>query len=344
MKHRFFDDYSEGVHPDLLRYMTEHNVGQEEGYGRDEASQLAIRRISARLGRNVASIHFVSGATQANLIGISSMLRSYEGIIAPASGHIAVHEAGAIEATGHKILTVDAEDGKLTPELVERAMRTHEDEHTVMPGAVFVTQATELGTVYRQADLAAVVDYAKERHLRVFLDGARLAMALGSEGNDISLAALVAMGVDMFTIGGTKVGAMFGEVLVIVDEQLGENFRYRLKQHGALLAKGRFLGLQFARLFDEDRLWEHLGRQSNLRARELANGLRSLGVLMAYPDETNQVFAVLPDHVAALLHHDYGFYEWQRLERERCVVRFVCSWATPDLAVTELIHDVAKLL
>ena len=344
MKHRFFDDYSEGVHPELLRYIAEHNGGQEEGYGKDQACERAIRQISARLGRNVVSIHFVPGATQANLVGISSILRSYEGIIAPSSGHIAVHETGAIEATGHKILTVDTEDGKLTPDLVDRVMTTHQDEHTVLPAAVFITQATELGTVYRSAELTAIVQCAKDHRLSVFVDGARLAMALGSDVNDMALADIVRTGVDMFTIGGTKVGAMFGEAIVIVNEQLSENFRYQLKQRGALLAKGRFLGLQFARFFDEDDLWVRLGRQSNARARDLADGLKALGLPMAYPCETNQVFAVLPDRAVEALAHDYGFYQWRRWDGQRLVVRFVCSWATPEVAVSDLLHDVAKLV
>ena len=149
------------------------------------------------------------------------------------------------------------------------------------------------------------------------------------------------MGVDMFTIGGTKVGAMFGEAIVIVDDQLGENFRYQLKQRGALLAKGRFLGLQFARFFDDDGLWMRLGRQSNLRARDLADGLKALGLPMAHPAETNQVFAVLGDRLAEALADDYGFYQWRPWDAQRVVARFVCSWSTPELAVTDLLHDVA---
>jgi threonine aldolase len=342
--HRFFDDYSEGVHPELLRYITAHNEGQQEGYGRDEACELASRRIVARLGREVDSVHFVAGATQANLIGISSMLRDYEGIIAPTSGHIAVHEAGAVEATGHKIVTIEAEDGKLTPDLVARAAATHQDEHTVRPAAVFVTQATEMGTVYRFDELAAVVRCAKDLRLRVFLDGARLSMGLGSRANDMDMDGLVRTGVDMFTIGGTKVGAMFGEAIVIVDQELGERFRYRLKQRGALLAKGRFLGLQFARFFDDDDLWFRLGHQSNVCARQLATGLESLGLSTAYPCETNQVFVVLPATAAASLAEDFGFHDWGPWDSRRRLVRFVCSWATPESAVAELLDAVSRLL
>ncbi len=343
MKYLFFDDYSEGVHPELLLYVADHNDGQEEGYGRDRACELAIDRITARLGAAVDSVHFVPGATHANLIGISAMLRSFEGIIAPATGHIAVHEAGAIEATGHKILTVESDDGKLTPDLLDQALRTHQDEHTVLPAAVFVTQATEVGTVYRRAELSALVAHARDHHLRVFLDGARLAMALGSDEGDMALEDIVRLGVDMFTIGGTKVGAMFGEAIVIVDQRLGQDFRYRLKQRGGLLAKSRFLGLQFARFFDQDDLWLRLGRDANVRARQLADGLAALGVAMAHPCETNQVFALLPDPLAEALGHDYGFFEWRRSGEKHVVARFVCSWATPEAAVGDLLDAVANL-
>jgi threonine aldolase len=223
-------------------------------------------------------------------------------------------------------------------------MATHEDEHTVKPAAVFVTQATEVGTVYRLAELAAVVQRAKEHHLRVFVDGARLAMAVASDSCDMSLADLSRLGVDVFTIGGTKVGAMAGEAIVIGDAALGTNFRYQLKQRGALLAKGRFLGLQFARFFDDDDLWLRLGRQSNTQARLLADGFKKLGIAMAYPDETNQVFAVLPEGVATHLAGLYGFYNWRAWDPTNRVVRFVCSWATPDTAIGELLRDVEALV
>ena len=211
---RFFDDYSEGVHPEILEFIAANNGGQQTGYGRDEWSATAADRIRENFDTD-SDVHFVSGATQANLIGLSSMLDSYQGVIAPTTGHIVVHEAGSVEATGHKVITVDTanEGGRLYPALIDAALATHEDEHSVMPAAAFLTQATELGTVYGKQAFDQVVSYAKEQGLHVFVDGARLAMALGSEQATMTSRDIARAGVDMFSVGGTKVGGMFGEAI-----------------------------------------------------------------------------------------------------------------------------------
>jgi len=342
--YRFFDDYSEGAHPVILRHVADNNGGQQPGYGLDDACLLAADRIRARFATD-GDVHFVSGSTQANLIGLSSMLAPYQGVVAPVTGHIAVHEAGAIEATGHKIIAIDAadSDGRLTPSLLDAALRTHEDEHTVMPKAVFLTQATELGTVYSKDEFTAVVRHAKECDLYVFVDGARLATALASERAGMDFSDLVRAGVDMFTVGGTKAGGMFGEAIVIVNAELKNNFRYHLKQRGALLAKGRFMGLQFERFFDNDDLWLRMGSLANENATYLAMAFESCGVELATPCDTNQVFVVLDDTIIEQLRETYGFYNWAPAGDGRSVVRLVCSWATQREAIDRLATDLAAL-
>jgi threonine aldolase len=272
------------------------------------------------------------------------MLRPHQGVIAPVSGHVAIHEAGAIEATGHKVITVVAPDGKLTPALIDEALTQHESEHTVMPRVVFLSQATECGTVYTGSELRAVADHARANGLYVYLDGARLATALACPEAEMTLADIAAAGVDMLYIGGTKNGALCGEAIVIVNRAIGEGFRYQMKQRGALLAKGRLLGLQFARLFDGDDLWFSLGAQANAQARRLGNRPRSLGVELHHPPVVNQVFAVLPAETAAALRADWGFYVWERRRDGRVLVRLICSWATPDGAVDAFLAQLRGLL
>jgi threonine aldolase len=341
--HLFVDDYSEGVHPALLEELVRCNDGQQPGYGRDAHSRLAAERIAAQLRRPV-DVHFVTGGTQANQICLAAMLRPHQGVIAPVSAHIAVHEAGAIEATGHKILTVQSPDGKLTPALIDEALEQHESEHTVMPKAVFLSQATELGTVYTLSELQAVARHARAAGLYVHLDGARLAMALASPEADMILADIAGAGVDMLTLGGTKNGALCGEAIVIVNRALGDDFRYQMKQRGALLAKGRLLGVQFARFFDEDGLWLSLGACANTQARRLADGLESLGVELQHPPAVNQVFAIVPEGLAEALSAEWGFYVWGRLSGGRVVIRLVCSWATPDDAINSFLERLRRLL
>jgi threonine aldolase len=341
--HLFYDDYSEGVHPALLDALVRCNDDQQPGYGRDAHSELAAERIAAHFQRPV-DVHFVTGGTQANQICLAAMLRPHQGVIAPLSGHIAIHEAGAIEATGHKVLTVSSPDGKLTPRLIDEALTLHEGEHTVMPRAVFLSQATESGTVYTRSELNVVAQHARASGLYVYLDGARLAMALASPEADMTLADIADAGVDMLYLGGTKNGALCGEAIVIVNRVLGEGFRYQMKQRGALLAKGRLLGVQFTRFFGEDGLWLSLGARANAQARRLADGLESLGVELQHPPAVNQVFAILSSRVAEALSAEWGFYVWKRLPHGRVLVRLVCSWATPDDAIESLVDRLRGLL
>jgi threonine aldolase len=341
--HTFFDDYSEGAHPALLEELARCNDDQQLAYGRDEYCMVASARIAGLFERPV-DVHFVAGGTQANQVCLASLLRPHQGVIAPVSGHIAIHEAGAIEATGHKIITVPAADGKLTPALIDEALTQHESEHTVMPRAVFLSQATELGTVYSRSELCAVAAHAHAHDLYVYLDGARLAMAMSSPEAGMTFADIAAAGVDMTYIGGTKNGGLCGEAIVILNPSLGEGFRYQMKQRGALLAKARLFGIQFRRFFDDDGLWFALGARANAQARRLAGGLESLGVELQHPSVVNQVFPIVASHVAETLSAEWGFYVWERLPGGRLVIRLVCSWTTPDEAIDAFLESLHRLL
>lgn len=338
----FSDDYSEGVHPDLLAHVIAGNDGQEVGYGNDDPSRRAAAAICRRFGVD-ADVHFVSGATQANLLTLSAMLRSYQGVVSPSTGHIANFETGAVEATGHKVVTVESPDGRLTPSLIDAALATHEDEHSVMPAVVYLTQATETGLVYSRAELTEVVDHAHDRGLRVFVDGARLATALTSSVAGMSPEDFGSTGVDAFTVGGTKTGGMFGEAIVLVDPTLRVDFRYHVKQRGALMAKGRFLGLQFERFFADDDLWLRIGSAANEKAARLAHGLTSAGVRLLRPPHANLIFASLPESTVKTLRGNHRFESSAPTDGE-CTVRLVTSWATPAAASDSFLDELASAL
>ncbi len=341
-RHLFFDDYSEGAHPAIIDAVRGGNDGQELGYGADNESATAADRIRRELGRD-AAVHFVSGGTQANLVCLASVLRPHQGVIAATTAHINVHETGAVEATGHKIIAVPSDDGKLTPALIDEALATHQDEHSVLPRVVFISQATEAGTVYSRDELRAVIHHAKSSGLIAYVDGARLAMALAALDPPGTLSDIAACGAAMLYLGGTKNGGLAGEAVVILDENLRGDFRYHLKQRGALLAKGRLLGSQFARFFDDDGLWYSLGAKANASAARLAAGLIAAGCELMQPCQINQVFAIVPRPVIAALEQEYGFHVWKSWDDNRSVIRLVCSWATPDEEVDRFIAKVEEL-
>ncbi len=335
----FYDDYSEGAHPAVLEALVSHNGGQELGYGLDRQSRLAARRIAAQVGRD-CEVHLLAGGTQANLTCLGAFLRPHEGVIAAQSAHINVHETGAVEATGHRILAVAAPSGKLTPAQLDSVLGEHGDEHMPRPAGVFVAEATELGSVYTLDELRALCAHAHHEGLWVYMDGARLAQALAAL--DARLEGIAASGVDAFFAGGTKNGALCGEAVVLINPELRRDFRYHMKQRGALLAKGRVLGIQFARLFDADDLWYRLGRQANAAAARLARGLTECGV-PPLPGEANQVFVELPNDAVERLGREAGFHVWSR-GPESSLIRLVCSWATDDAAIDDLLDGVGRAL
>lgn len=340
-KHCFFNDYSEGAHPQILEALSQTNLSQETGYGNDSFCKEAVQILKDKIGNSDADIHFVSGGTQANLIALSSMLKPYESVIAPISGHIAIHEAGAIEATGHKINTVQSKDGKLSAEDIKKVLSEHTDEHMVKPKVVFISQATEVGTIYKKKELEAISKCCRENSLYLYMDGARLGSALASSEADITMPELSKL-VDMFYIGGTKNGALLGEAIVINNQVLKENFRYHLKQKGALLAKGRILGIQFAELF-RDNLYFDLAKHANAMAGKLSDGIRKQGYKFLSESSTNQIFPILPNSVIEKLNANYGFYVWSKIDTNNSAIRLVTSWTTEESAVNEFLSNLNKI-
>lgn len=344
MNYLFYDDYSEGVHPEILQYISEHNLDQQLGYCKDDYCKLGADRIKCSFGIQNADIHFIPNGTIANVIGLASMLKPFEGVISPDSGHINTHEAGALEATGHKIIWVEAPDGKLTPDRIDIGLGRYEDEHTVVPRAVYLTQSTELGTAYTKQELEQVIAHAKSKGLFVYLDGARLAMALANKSFGLTMESFGQLGLDIFYVGGLKNGGLYGEAMVVLNDELKPNFRNHMKHRGGLMAKGRFMGQQFARFFDEDGLWLLLAEHANKMADKLQKGLKALGIEFDLESGTNQIFPILSNDLLAKLQKDYGFYEWNKVDTNRTKVRLVCSWATPEDKVDEFIESVKRAL
>lgn len=336
------NDYSEGAHPRILALLTEHNLAQCAGYGEDVYSEQAKALIQKHLHNEQAQIHLVSGGTQANTVIIKSILRPHEAVIAAQSGHIAVHETGAIEATGHKvIITPSGADGKLTPELIVQACQNHTDEHMVKPKLVYISQTTENGSVYSVDELTAIRACCDELGLYLHIDGARLGAALVA--NKALSLAFVAQMADVFYIGGTKNGALIGEAIVIVNPDLQDAFRFLMKQHGALLAKGRLLGIQFLGLFEENVFFE-CAQNAHANAMYLAEGLRALGCEFLTPPQSNQIFPILPNTVIAALQEQFAFYTWQAIDIERSAVRLVTSWASDIENIVLFLQQAEALL
>jgi threonine aldolase len=330
----FLDDYSEGAHPNILRALADTNLMQQAPYGDDAYSADAASRIKAHLGKAFqGAIHFVASGTMANIVSISSCLRPHEAVIAVSSGHIVAREAGAIEATGHKLIVVPAVDGKITPEKIEEALVANSHfPHMAKPRLIYLSNATETGTIYTLSELSKISALARHYRLILFLDGARLAAALASHKNDATLADIASL-VDLFWIGGTKVGALLGEAIVVCNPSLKEDFAFHLKQRGGLLAKGRLLGIQFQELFSKDNLFSSMARHANGMAAKLAAGIASVGYALAAQTETNQVFPILPNAVVAALQKDFAFYVWGKSVAEHSVIRLVTSWATEGAQV-----------
>lgn len=327
VRYSFLDDYSEGAHPQVLQALSSTNFSQQRPYGDDEYTALAKENIRDATGVPTSAIHLVASGTLANIISIGNCLRPYEAVIAPDIGHIVVREAGAIEAIGHKLITVAHSHGKLTVESIEAALEKNAHfPHMAKPRLVYLSNATELGTVYSKAELSAISRLCRERGLLLFLDGARLAAALAAEINDMTLKDIADL-TDIFWIGGTKVGALMGEAIVISNQALASDFAFHVKQRGGLLAKGRILGIQFMELFRSN-LFFDLASHANQMAMLLSSGILKAGYTLAAATETNQVFPILPNDLIAKLEQEYIFYVWEKREGDSAVIRLVTSWAT----------------
>lgn len=331
------NDYSELAHPLVLEALSAVGYTQFDSYGLDEFSSRARELIKSIINKPSADVYFVAGGTLTNLTLISSALRPHEAVVAPAGGHVFMHETGAIEATGHKVCTVKGNNGKLCAADIEAIVYEHSDEHMVKPRLVYISQTSESGTVYKKAELEAVSAYCHRNNMLLFLDGARLGAAINSPACDMTYADIAGL-TDAFYFGGTKNGALFGEALVICNDELKPDFRFLLKQRGALLAKGAVIGVQFEALL-KDGLYDKLAQHSNSMARALSNGIMEAGYDMLYPVESNMIFPILPADTIQRLHESYGFYDW--LEHgDLTSARLVTSWATPSDAIEEFLADI----
>ncbi len=337
--YRFTNDYSEGAHPRILNALNETNLEGNFGYSTDPHCDHARQLVAQAIGNPESAIHFVVGGTQANSTCLCAFLRPHEAAIAPATGHICVHETGAIEATGHKCLAADCgSDGKLTVEALRKVWQAHPDEHMVKPRLVYISNTTETGAVYTTAELEALRKVCDELGLYLYLDGARLGSALAAGGASLKDLAKLC---DAFTIGGTKNGALFGEVVCIQNPRLAEDFRYIIKQRGGLLAKGWLLGVQFETLF-ADGLYEQLGQHANQMALALKEGLQGMGFSFASDSPSNQQFPILPN---ALLEKLKGDFHWEVIAKNpdnTTQIRLVTSWATQQEAVDAFLQAVRQ--
>ena len=341
----FRNDYSEGAHPKILAALEQNNLTTTCGYSMDPFCDEARAAIRARFACPAADVHFLVGGTIANTTVIAAALRPWEGVIAADTGHINVHETGAIEASGHKVCAIEAPSGKLTPALVREVMRRHcdgQDEHMVLPRMVYISDATELGTVYTKAELTALRAACDAHGLYLYLDGARLAQALTAAGNDLQPEDLPRL-CDAFYIGGTKNGLLFGEAMVIVNDALKPGFRRAMKRNGAMLAKGRLLVVQFAAAMAHD-LWLDMGRHADAQAQRIAAALTDRNVPMYVPSPTNQIFPILSDAQIARLQEQVAFNTTARVDATHQAVRFVTSWATTDAQVDALLAVLAQVL
>lgn len=328
MIYSFKNDYAEGAHPQVLQALLESNLVQQPGYGQDAYSENAKKLIQAHIGSGLGGIHFVSGGTQANLLAAQAFLRPHEAVISAATGHIFVHEAGAIEATGHKVLAVGGNSGKLRTSDLQQVLSGHNlGPHMVKPRMVYLSNATELGTIYNRSELTDLHHFCAENNLLLYMDGARLGHALMSDENDLSLSDIAQL-TDAFYIGATKNGGLIGEAIIINNPGLQADFAYFVKQKGALLAKGRLLGIQFEELFRGD-LYFQLAKHANLMAMKLQNGLLARGFKMSSASTTNQIFPILPNEIIAQLLRYFDFFVWRQGE-DSAVVRLITSWSTPE--------------
>ena len=342
----FTSDYTEGCHERILKRLMETNFEQTPGYGTDHHCQAAASHIRAECGREDAHVHFLVGGTQTNLTLIAADLRPHQGAVCAESGHIHVHETGAVEATGHKCLTLPSADGKITADQVAKLVYLHRTdesmEHTVQPKLVYISNPTEYGTIYSLSELEALSRVCRENGLYLFLDGARLGYGLRCRENDVTLRDLARL-CDAFYIGGTKVGALFGEALVLTNAALNEDFRYLIKQRGGMLAKGRLLGIQFETLFADGLYWE-ISDHALKMADILRIALTDAGLSFQVDSPTNQLFPIVPDSLLEKIREKYAVTYMNRVDESRSCIRLCTSWATREEDVRAFCEDLKQMM
>ena len=341
---QFQCDYSEGAHPKIMQRLMDTNMEQTVGYSEDPYCEHARTLIKAACQRPDADVHFLVGGTQSNTTVIAHILRPHQGAVAADSGHINVHETGAIENTGHKVLALPSVNGKLTAQQIADTFEAHINdcnfEHMVQPGMVYISFPTEVGTLYTHDELKDIYDVCQKYHKPLFIDGARLGYGLCSPECDITLPELAHL-CDVFYIGGTKVGALFGEAIVITNPNLKQDFRYSIKQHGGMLAKGRLLGLQFETLFT-DNLYYEISQNAIDQALRIKRALKEKGYPFFMESNTNQQFPIFPNDVLTQLEEHFQFSFWEKVDDTHAAVRICTSWATKKENVDLLIDEIKQ--
>lgn len=333
----FKNDYSEGAHPNVLKAMLNSNMEQQPGYGYDSYSINAKNKIRNLINNQNASVFFVSGGTQANHLSATAFLRPHEAVICVRTGHIFVHEAGAIEATGHKVINVEGQNGKIQIADIINVLEEHElAPHMVKPKLVYISNSTEVGTIYSKKELTLLYHFCNKNNLYLYLDGARLGNALMSSENDLELSDIARL-TDAFYIGATKNGGLIGEAIIINNPKLQIDFDYIIKQRGALLSKGRVLGIQFNQLF-ENNLYFDLAKKANEMAMKIQNAIFEKGYGALADSSTNQIFPILPNSVIERLEKYFEFYRWSKINSEKSAIRLITSWATDEKKVEEFIQ------
>ncbi len=334
----FNSDYLEGAHPAVLQRLIDTNMEQTIGYGCDPYCEGAREKIRTACAAPEADVHFLVGGTQTNTTVIASILRPYQGVVCAVSGHINCHETGAIESTGHKVIALPTGNGKITAKQVADYVEWHDNdesvEHIVYPGMVYISYPTECGTLYTKEELTALYDTCRHYGMPLFIDGARLGYGLTSDDADMTLPELARL-CDVFTIGGTKIGLLFGEAVVIMNPALKKDFRPLLKQRGGMLAKGRLLGLQFDALFTDD-LYFRIARHADEMAYQIRDIFVSAGYPLLFDSPTNQQYPILSDEELAILGKNFGYEYWERTDETHSGVRFAASWATTQEQVDTL--------
>lgn len=337
-------DYNEGAHPRILERLAQTNLEQTAGYGNDPYCRQAADLIKEKCQAPQAEVHFLCGGTQTNLTVLAACSRPYQSIISAVSGHINVHETGAIEATGHRIEALPETNGKITAAQIARLCKAHwEDdnpEFAPQPRTVYISFPTEYGTLYSLQELKEIRRICDENHLFLFVDGARLGYGLTAPGNDVTLPDLASLA-DIFYIGGTKIGALLGEAVVISNLKLQKDFRYFMKQKGGILAKGRLLGIQFLTLFERD-LYLDISKHANEMAAQIKHACQKAGFAFLYDSPTNQQFPILPNTVLKKLESVYAFAHIKTVDKNHTAIRICTSWATRPEDVAQLVQDLQK--
>jgi len=338
----FKNDYSEGCHPRVLEALVRTNMVQQDGYGMDDYCQSAAELILEKAKAPTSKVHFVSGGTQANMLVIAACLKPHESVIATTTGHIYTNETGAIEATGHKINAIEASSGKLTSAYIQQVLDAHTNKpHVLKQRMVYISNATEMGTIYNKQDLTDLYNFCKENDLYLFMDGARLGNALVAKDNDLTLADVARL-TDVFWLGGTKNGALLGEAIVINNPILQEDFAFHIKQRGAMLAKGRVLGIQFEELLRDD-LYFDLARYANEQAMKLKQAFSDKGILFWENTTTNQIFPILSNTQIEHLAQNFAFHHWRNIDENHSAIRLITSWATTSENVEALVREIGEL-